>query len=369
MATGPETSRGKPTGCIYPTQKGCDPPSPAGDSFGATDSRKDARSRSGPRRWSLTVISKRRMILAITPAVAYDHPFLRATKIKWLRVPPVGNGTRSVRVRNSKTLAKLRSGQPVRMCGLSGHFLPAYVRHAAHQGYDCIWLDLEHRAMDQRELQALLAFFHLADIDCMVRAPTLEKTKLYRLLEDGAAGIMIPHVSTAEKARMLVQALKFPPLGDRGYDGAGLDTDFILQGSGDYTDRANAETFLVVQIETIDAVRNVDEIAAVPGVDILFVGPADLNLRLKHQPDSGLTYDECLNRVAAAAKKHGKNWGLPVGSPEQVQQMREKGARFINFGGDFGAVLEMLEGNARKLDGIYGPRLAAKKEVAHPVDA
>ncbi|MCX7394437.1 MAG: aldolase/citrate lyase family protein [Planctomycetales bacterium] len=258
-------------------------------------------------------------------------------------------------MRKSKTLAKLRSGEPVRICAL-GSFLPAFVRHAAHNGFDCIWLDLEHRAMEQRELQALLAFFHLFDIDCMVRTPTLEKTKLYRILEDGAAGVMIPHVSTAEKARMLVQCLKFPPLGDRGFDGAGLDSDFILQGSGDYTQRANDETFLTVQIETIEAVRNVEEIAAVPGVDILFVGPADLGLRLKHDPDCQLTFDDCLSRVAAAAKKHGKAWGLPVGTPEQVKAMKAKGATFINYGGDFGAMMVMIEKHASELDTLYGSR-------------
>ena len=80
---------------------------------------------------------------------------------------------------------------------------------------------------------------------------------------------MIPHVSTVEKAWMLVDAVKFPPLGDRGLDGAGLDSDFILAGGDDYIDAANRETFLVVQIETPEAVANVDEIAAVEGIDAL----------------------------------------------------------------------------------------------------
>ena len=82
--------------------------------------------------------------------------------------------------------------------------------------------------MSDREVQTLLAYFHLFDIDCMLRAPTLEKTRLYRYLEDGATGLMIPHVSTADKARLLVDAVKFPPLGDRGLDGPGLESDFIL---------------------------------------------------------------------------------------------------------------------------------------------
>ncbi len=109
-------------------------------------------------------------------------------------------------MRKSKTLAKIRAGEVARFCCL-GHFIPAYIRHAAHFGYDCIWLDLEHRCIDDREVQALLAFFHLFDIDCMLRAPTFEKTRLYRYLEDGATGLMIPHVSTPEKAATLADSV------------------------------------------------------------------------------------------------------------------------------------------------------------------
>ncbi len=254
-------------------------------------------------------------------------------------------------MRKSKTLARLRAGDPVRMCSL-GHFIPAYIRHAAHFGYDCIWLDLEHRAMTDREVQALLAYFHLFDIDCMLRAPTLEKTRLYRYLEDGATGLMIPHVSTAEKARMLVDAVKFPPLGDRGLDGAGLDSDFFLGYGDDYTDEVNRETFLVVQIETPQAVANIDEIAAVDGVDGLFIGPGDLGLRIKKTP-TDLTLDIAEQKVAAAAKRHGKAWGCPAGSPDKVKQLREQGAQLIAYGGDFRAFMAMLEKSASELNEVY----------------
>ena len=238
------------------------------------------------------------------------------------------------------------------MCSL-GHFVPAFVRHAAHFGYDCIWLDLEHRTMSDREVQSLLAYFHLADIDCMLRAPTLEKTRLYRYLEDGATGLMIPHVSTAEKAKMLVEAVKFPPLGDRGIDAAGLDSDFILQGGEDYTDAANRETFLVVQIETPQAVENVDEIAAVEGVDGLFVGPGDLGLRIR-KSNLDLTVDQAMQRTAEAAKKQGKAWGCPAANPERVRELREMGAQLIAYGGDFGAFMEMLKNRSSELDELYG---------------
>lgn len=255
-------------------------------------------------------------------------------------------------MRTSKTLARIRNNEPVRLCAL-GHFIPAYIRHAAHFGFDCIWLDLEHRAMNDREVQALLAYFQLSDIDCMLRPATLEKTRLYRYLEDGATGFMIPHVSTAEKARTLVNAVKFPPLGDRGLDGAGLDSDFSFDGGESYIEAANRETFLVVQIETPQAVENVDAIAAVEGVDGLFIGPGDLGLRIQ-RTDTDLTLPAAIETVAAAASRHGKAWGIPADSPEQVSRYREQGAQLIAFGGDFSAMLNMLRARSAELDEIYG---------------
>ncbi len=253
-------------------------------------------------------------------------------------------------MRNSKTLAKLRTGKPVRICSL-GHFIPPYIRLASHFGYECIWLDLEHRAMSEREVQSLLVYFHLYDIDCMLRAPTLENARLYRYLEDGAAGLMIPRVSTADEARALVNAIKFPPLGDRGLDGAGLDADFYLQGGDAYVEDANRETFLVVQIETPQAVENVEAIAAVQGVDGLFVGPGDLGMRL-WRTETDLTMEVALQRVAAAARRHGTAWGCPAGSREQVRQLKEQGAQLIAYGGDFGAFMEMLKNRSADLDEV-----------------
>lgn len=244
-------------------------------------------------------------------------------------------------MRKSKTLARIRNKQTVRMCCL-GHYMPFYVKQAAHFGFDCIWLDLEHRNFSDRDVQALLAYSHLHDIDIMVRPATLEKTRLYRYLEDGAAGLMIPHVNTAEKARMLVDAVKFPPIGDRGLDGAGLDADFYVGDTDEFVRQANQETFLVVQIETLQAVQNVEEIAAVPGVDGLFVGPGDLGLRMKLDPSQG-TLESAFERVAAACKKHGKAWGSPAGTAEVLKQREKQGGQLLNHGGEFSAVMDMLK--------------------------
>jgi 2-keto-3-deoxy-L-rhamnonate aldolase RhmA len=255
-------------------------------------------------------------------------------------------------LRKSKVLSKLRAGSFARICA-TGHFLPFFVRYAAHYGYDGIWFDLEHRAMDAREVQSFIALCRLHDIDCMVRPATRERTLLYRYLEDGAAGFMFPFVSTAAEARRLVDYITFPPMGDRGLDGAGLDGDYgieVWKPGSDYIEHANNETFILAQIETPEAVRNVDEIAAVPGIDILFVGTADLGLRLAHLKESErYTLDEGIARVAAACKKHGKAWGLPTGTPEATIRYRDMGAKFIVRGGDF-ALAEVLRQNGKELD-------------------
>jgi len=252
-------------------------------------------------------------------------------------------------MRKSKTLARIRAGEVVRTCVL-GHYIPAYVCHAARAGYDCLWLDLEHRAQNVHQIQALLAYSHLFDIDIMLRAPTLEKTGLYRYLEDGAAGLLIPHVSTPEKARMLVEATKFPPIGDRGLDNAGLDADFLLHDADEYTAWANRETFLSVQIETPEAVANADAIAATEGVDLLFVGPGDLGLRLRQSGE--MTLDEAWRHVAEACRKHGKAFGGPAFGREDMEKLRGIGAQLLVNVGEFHSFRNAISEGAKEFEGL-----------------
>jgi 4-hydroxy-2-oxoheptanedioate aldolase len=256
-------------------------------------------------------------------------------------------------MRRSKVLAKIRAGRCARVCGL-GHYLPFFVRYAAHAGYDAIWLDLEHRAMTQREVQSLLALCHYNDIDCMLRSPTLERSRLYRHLEDGAAGLMFPFVSDPETARAIVHAVKFPPAGNRGIDGAGLDADFGLaawaEGST-YLADANDECFITAQIETPEALTNLEAIAATPGLDVLFVGPADLGARLRVSGTT--TLDQAIERVAAAAARHGKAWGIPAGTPELIARYRQQGAQMLAYGGDF-ALAKVLDSCGKDFDRAFG---------------
>ena len=256
-------------------------------------------------------------------------------------------------MRKSKVLAKWRANKFARFCSM-GHVLPFYIRYAAHFNYDGIWLDLEHRNMDEREVQHLIALCQLFDIDCMVRPPTRQRTRLYRYLEDGATGFMFPFVSTPDDARDIVSAVKFPPIGNRGLDGAGMDCNYGIDSwrpDSTYIDDANRETFIVAQIETPEAVANAEEIAAVPGIDALFVGPGDLGLRLQVDDSIDMTIDEAVAQVAAATQKHGKAWARTASSIEEVNRYRQQGAQMVPWGGDF-ALMNVLKNASQELDQI-----------------
>ncbi len=260
-------------------------------------------------------------------------------------------------MRSSKVLARIRAGKAARLAHM-GHFIPPFIAYAAHAGYDGVWLDLEHRAMDTREIQALLAFFHRYDIDCMLRPPTREKGQLYRYLEDGVTGFMMPHVSNADMARDLVSKVKFPPIGDRGIEGYGLEANFgldIVHSARELVEHANRETFLFVQIETPEGVANIDAIAAVPGVDGLFIGPYDLSTRMEHLPPAQqVGFDETVAGVAAACRTRGKAWGSFTWTLDAARPLIQQGAQIVSLGVDFMLLKNGLDQFKRGLDDLLG---------------
>jgi 2-keto-3-deoxy-L-rhamnonate aldolase RhmA len=162
---------------------------------------------------------------------------------------------------------------------------------------------------------------------------------------------MVPHVLTAEEARSVVRNVKFPPAGSRGIDGIEAHADHGLQPFADYIAQANRETFVALQIEDAEGLENVEEIARVPGVDVLFVGPADLSgsLGLVGQFDHPRV-EEAIARVASAAAAAGIHWGIPVGSAERLTAMRERGAAFLAWGAAILALQSYFTGIRREFD-------------------
>ncbi|WP_113960938.1 HpcH/HpaI aldolase family protein [Roseimicrobium gellanilyticum] len=256
--------------------------------------------------------------------------------------------------RRSLLLSKIRSGGVARVCS-TGNFIPFYPHLAKHAGFDAVWVCAEHRAWDPRQIEAMILQTRVADIDCVWRPPTQERAQLSRLLEDGATALMIPMVNTAEQAKRLVMATKYPPLGDRGLDGAGVDAEFWVNRDPDYIHKANTETALITQLESPEALENIDDIAAVPGVDIVFMGPGDLSLRLGCQPSiQDPVLRPAVERMAAACRKHGKPWGFPVGTAEDARIAVEMGCQFLNYGSDFASVLSYIGQCGRDLDALLG---------------
>ena len=105
---------------------------------------------------------------------------------------------------------------------------------------------------------------------------------------------------------------------------------------------ANQETFLVVQVETPEAIANIEKIAATPGLDGIFVGPGDLGLRIR-RTNTDLTLEAAFEKVAAACARHGVAWGTPVGTPEDLAKRQAQGAQLLNYGSDFAGMLNNLK--------------------------
>lgn len=260
-------------------------------------------------------------------------------------------------MRKSKVAARMRNHEPIRLA-MMGYFLPPFVAYAAHEGFDGIWLEMEHRAMAPREVQAILMLCHRYDIDCLVRPPTRERAQIYRLLEDGATGLIMPHVPDAEVAQQLVQAVKFPPVGDRGIEGNSLESNYGLDTRGDrqkLVEHALQETLLVIQIETPQALANCEAIAALEGVDMLYVGPADMGLRLQYETDA-LDIDGVFDRVAEICRRYDKPWGSMPGSLDTVKMLHARGAQVHVWGIDFRLLRSGLAQAHTDLDEVLSSR-------------
>jgi 4-hydroxy-2-oxoheptanedioate aldolase len=256
-------------------------------------------------------------------------------------------------MRKSRVLGKLRAGQPVLITNTSLAPVAQTVEMVGLTGFDGVWIDLEHRDMDATEINPMILAGWAHNVDTMVRVRKDGYTTYFRPLESGATGIMVPHVTTEEEARWIVRNAKFPPIGRRGFDGAGRDADYCLADPKAHMEFANRETFVAIQIEDAEAMPQLDKIAAVEGIDILFIGPADLTISLgipfemKHP-----RFVEVVERVASAAKKNGKFWGLPVPSADAAAPFLKQGARFIACGADLIFVLRGLQGLKAQFDPV-----------------
>jgi 4-hydroxy-2-oxoheptanedioate aldolase len=159
--------------------------------------------------------------------------------------------------------------------------------------------------------------------------------RMARMFEAGASGIMYPRCDSAEEACEVVKWAKFAPVGKRGFDGSGPDVPYLLTPMEQYLREANEQTFILIQLEEPHAVDRAEEIAAIPGVDMLMLGPADFTV-LTGIPGqfSHPSVSSAIEKIARAARNTGKHWAATCGSVEAARQMIEKGARLVFHGCD-----------------------------------
>jgi 2-keto-3-deoxy-L-rhamnonate aldolase RhmA len=195
-------------------------------------------------------------------------------------------------------------------------------------GFDFLWVEMEHSPVTLETLRAIVLATRALPAAVFARVPAIELWTAKRVMDQGVTGVIFPFASTAERAKTLAEGCRYPPLGKRG-SGAGLAMT-TWPGDGDYYDSADRNMMTIAVIEEAQAVENIEAIAATPGIDVLFIGTSDLSfsLGLRGRQNEPML-EEAIQKIAAAAKKHGKFLGRPAGSPELVAKYRELGFQFF----------------------------------------
>ena len=216
---------------------------------------------------------------------------------------------------------------------------PIIVETIAREGYVAVAIDQQHGLWDTTATVAGIAAIRQGGAAPLVRVPLGAFATASRVLDFGAEGVIAPLINTAADARAFVSATKYPPLGDRSW---GPSRAMTLAGITDpktYLRDANESIVTLAMIETQTALDNVDAIAAVPGIDVLFVGPSDLSITLTNGAEldpHSKTVEAALDKIIAAANKAGKIAGLYCASAERAVACAKRGVRFMAVASDLG---------------------------------
>ncbi|KAJ3761001.1 Pyruvate/Phosphoenolpyruvate kinase-like domain-containing protein [Lentinula raphanica] len=236
-------------------------------------------------------------------------------------------------------------------------------RMMAQMGYDFVLVDCEHGNIADADMHASVGAIAAQGVSPIVRIPAPENWIVKRTLDTGAHGILCPMMSTAEEARRLVSYAKFPPHAQKTPDSIsgirGVGSPFAPAAFGqamdEYIATANRNTFIAVQIETVEGLENCEDIAKVDGIDMLFVGPNDLCSSMGYpalEHSKIPEVQEAIERVLRASKAAGKYAGMFCTSAEQVQARFEQGFDFMNLGADVVALAMWNSNELEKLKHI-----------------
>ena len=242
----------------------------------------------------------------------------------------------------------------------------AGIRHSRHveiagamkeAGFDFLFIDLEHSSMPLDTAVQISAAAIQAGISPLVRVPEHDLNMAARILDGGAMGIVMPHVDTAEQARAVVARQKFPPVGHRSVSGGFAQFSYGAVGAKEGAEVINASLLVIIMLETEESIANADEIAAVPGVDVLMIGTGDLTSSLGlHGQFEHERVLKAYDTVIKACARHGKWPGMGgVGTEDAMQRYIGRGMRFVLAGND---IAFMIAGATRRAAALRGRETA-----------
>jgi len=209
----------------------------------------------------------------------------------------------------------------------------------AHQGFDSITIDMQHGVVDYQVALTMLQAISTTDVTPMARVPWNDPGRLMKILDAGAFGVICPMINTREDAEAFVGACKYPPMGFRSFGPirAKYYAGGSSHGGGDYHVDANEHTLAIAQIETRQAIENLDEILSVPGLGGVYVGPSDLAMALGSEPRKGQSDPDVIearNFILETCKRHGIPAGIHTNSTEVAVNMIKQGFQLASLQSD-----------------------------------
>ena len=252
-------------------------------------------------------------------------------------------------MRKSRVLRQMRSGK-VATCVKLNLSDPRNAEIAAMCGFDCVWIDLEHVPNNMSCVEDTVRAAKIYDVDVLTRVSKGCYSDICRPLEADSTGVMVPHLMSLEEAKQIVYYTKFHPIGRRPIDGGNADGAYCLVSAKDYIQQANQERFTVVQIEDPEPLEDLEEICKLPGIDMIFFGPADFAQGIGDPTGSNPEVDRVRRLVAKTARKYGKFAGT-VGGAANFDSLVEMGYTFISTGADVVALFKYFKDIAGQVSG------------------
>lgn len=250
---------------------------------------------------------------------------------------------------------KLQAGEQMVVFAVGRMYHPNILHYIGMDGgFDGIWIDVEHAGFTVHDMESAVTVGMAYNLESFVRVPPTDYATVTRCFESGAAGVMAAQITSAAHAEEFVQWSKFAPRGRRGLNPLGHDGGFGNIPMAEFAEKANREHFVAIQIESAGAVDEVDAIAAIDGVDMLFVGPSDLSQALGVTGD--IMHPKCIaavDAVADACRTHGKQWAAVTPTPEYATLLMEKGCTVISPSNDVKLIAAGLAATKERFSDLW----------------